>query len=50
MLANMFAHNLSKELQMDRFHRVQGITSKCSPFWKFDSLEKIRREVILRAG
>ena len=50
MLANMFTHNLSRELQMDCFHRVQNTTPKRSPLWGFDSLGKIRREVILRAG
>jgi len=50
LLANMFTHNLSRELQMDRFYRTQNTNPKRAPLWKFESLEKLRREVILRAG
>jgi hypothetical protein len=50
MLAGILAHNLSRELQMERWERLRGTTQKRSPLWLFERIDTIRKTLILRAG
>lgn len=49
-LCGVMAHNLNREIQMRVMPRARGCTEKRSPRWKFESLGKIRNEVLHRAG
>ena len=49
-LAALFAHNLTRELQMEAAAREHRTTPKRRPLWSFETLGTLRRRVLLRAG
>ncbi len=50
MVSAILAYNLSRELQMAAKPKDRGTTEKRSPLWKFEGLQKIRQNLIQRAG
>jgi len=50
MLAGIFAHNLTRELQMRVQDRCRGTTRKRAALWVFEKLSTLRNTVIRRAG
>jgi Transposase DDE domain group 1 len=50
LLAGLFAHNLTRELQMFGSAPVRGTTESRSAFWPFHGLQTIRRSLLQRAG
>lgn len=49
-MAGIFAHNLSKELQMRTLKKHRGSTEKRSALWIFESLSTLRNKLIINAG
>jgi len=49
-LAAILAHNLSRELQMQRRPPQRRTTEKRPPLWRFEGLETLRRKILQRAG
>ena len=49
-LCAMFAHNLSRELQMISHPPCRGTTAKRAALWAFEQLQTLRRKLIVRAG
>ena len=50
LLSAMFAHNLTRELQMLAHPPQRGTTAKRTALWTFQQLQTIRRNLIQRAG
>lgn len=51
IMAAIFAHNLTRELQLHKNPiRERGTTEKRHPLWKFNELTTIRNHIIQRAG
>jgi hypothetical protein len=50
LLAGLFAHNLTRELQMQTTARSRSTTDKRSPLWVFEKLDTLRKTLIQRAG
>jgi hypothetical protein len=50
LLAGVTAHNLARELQMATQPPERGTTPKRAPFWIFQELQTLRRNLLLRAG
>jgi hypothetical protein len=50
LLATLFAHNLTRELQMMTLPRCRQTTAKRAPLWFFERIATIRRQLVLRAG
>ncbi len=49
-LAAILAHNLNRELQMQRQPPQRRTTEKRPPLWCFERLETLRRKILQRAG
>ena len=50
LLCSIFAHNLSRELQMQVQEPVRGTTEKRTVRWLFEELDTLRKTIIARAG
>ena len=50
LLAGLFAHNLTRELQMQTEAPCRGTTPQRATYWVFEKLDTIRKTVIQRAG
>ena len=50
LLAAIFAHNLNRELQMQRQPPQRRTTEKRPPLWSFERLATFRRKILQRAG
>lgn len=50
LMANVFAHNLSRELQMEHREPTRGTFRKRPAHWVFESLTTLRKKLILRPG
>jgi len=50
LLAGLFAHNLTRELQMMITPRNRGTTKKRAALWTFEKLGTIRSTIVQRAG
>jgi hypothetical protein len=50
LLAAILAHNLNRELQMQRRPPQRQTTQKRPPLWHFERLETLRRKILQRAG
>lgn len=50
LLANLFAYNLTRELQMQTSAVTRGTTAKRATLWVFEKLDTLRKTVIQRAG
>jgi hypothetical protein len=50
LLAGLFAHNLTRELQMVTSPRCRNTTQQRATLWVFERLETLRRTVLQRAG
>jgi hypothetical protein len=50
LLAGLFAHNLTRELQMQTSERSRGTTAKRMSLWAFEKLDTLRKTLIQRAG
>jgi len=50
LLAGLFAHNLTRELQMRVSAPCRGTTENRATLWTFERLDTLRRTVIQRAG
>lgn len=50
LLAAILAHNLNRELQMQRRPPQRRTTQKRPPLWHFERLETLRRKILQRAG
>lgn len=50
LLAAILAHNLNRELQMQRRSPQRRTTQKRPPLWHFERLETLRRKILQRAG
>ncbi len=50
LLANLLAHNLTHELQMERSETRRGTTEKRRPLWLFKSWHSLRRNLIHKAA
>jgi hypothetical protein len=50
LLCSIFAHNLSRELQMQVHEPVRGTTEKRTVRWLFEELDTLRKTIIARAG
>ena len=50
LLAGLFAHNLTRELQMVTSPRCRKTTTKRATLWIFEQLGTLRKTVIQRAG
>ena len=50
LLAGLFAHNLTRELQMVTSPRRRNRTEQQATLWVFERLETLRRTVLQRAG
>ena len=50
LLAGLFAHNLSRELQMRTIRPRRGTTAKRAALWVFEQLDSMRGTLIRRAG
>ncbi|WP_221192204.1 transposase, partial [Microbulbifer rhizosphaerae] len=49
-LAAIFAHNISREMQMMANEKQRTTTDRRAPLWIFEQLDTIRRKLIQRAG
>jgi len=49
-LSAVMAHNLTRELQIEAYHREHGTTAKRRSLWGFEALGTIRNRIIRRAG
>ena len=49
-MANVFAHNLSRELQMEHGEPARGTLRKRPARWVFENLETLRKKLVLRPG
>jgi hypothetical protein len=49
-LAAIFAHNISREMQMSAKEKQRATTDRRSPLWFFEQIDTIRRKLIQRAG
>lgn len=49
-LAAIFAHNVSREMQMMTNEKQRTTTDRRAPLWIFEQLDTIRRKLIQRAG
>jgi hypothetical protein len=50
LLAGLFAHNLTRELQMQTSPRTRFTTPQRATYWVFEKLDTLRKTLILRAG
>ena len=50
LLCNVFAHNLTRELQMQHRERDRSTTTKRPALWKFTQIGTLRKRIIQRAG
>ncbi len=50
LLAGLFAHNLTRELQMTTTERCRPTTERRTALWVFEKLDTLRKTVIQRAG
>lgn len=50
LLSNVFAHNLTRELQMRYRQRDRNTTVKRPALWKFSKIGTLRKQLIQRAG
>ena len=50
LLAGLFAHNLTRELQMLTMPKLRGTTPKRTALWIFEQLDSLRGKLIQRAG
>jgi hypothetical protein len=50
LLCNVFAHNLTRELQMRYKERDRTTTNKRPALWKFTQIGTLRKRIIQRAG
>ena len=50
LLAGLFAHNLTRELQMATEPRQRGTTAKRAALWLFERMDSLRGKLICRAG
>ena len=50
LLSNVFAHNLTRELQMRYRERDRNTTVKRPALWKFSKIGTLRKQIIQRAG
>ncbi len=50
LVANLMAHNLSREVQMQVADRFRSTNEKRAPLWIFEGIQAMRRKFILRAG
>ncbi len=50
LLSNIFAHNLTRELQMRYRERDRNTTVKRPALWKFSKIGTLRKQIIQRAG
>ena len=50
LLAGLFAHNLTRELQMATTPRCRHTTARRATLWTFEQLDTLRRTLIQRAG
>lgn len=50
LLANLLAHNLTRELQMERAATHRHTNEKRSALWKFENWHTLRRNLLLKAG
>ncbi len=50
LLANLLAHNLTRELQMERAATRRHTNEKRSALWKFENWHTLRRNLLLKAG
>ena len=50
LLAALFAHNLSRELQMRTLPRSRHTTAKRAALWVFEKLDTLRAKLLHRAG
>lgn len=50
LLCNIFAHNLTRELQMRYRERDRNTTVKRPALWKFSKIGTLRKQIIQRAG
>ena len=50
LLCNVFAHNLTRELQMHCKERDRSTTKKRPALWKFTQIGTLRKRIIQRAG
>ena len=50
LLSNVFAHNLTRELQMRYQERERNTTVKRPALWRFNKIGTLRKQIIQRAG
>ena len=50
LLCNIFAHNLTRELQMCYRDRDRNTSVKCPALWRFSKIGTLRKQIIQRAG
>lgn len=50
LLCNIFAHNLTRELQMQAKPKSRGTTEKRAPLWIFETIDNLRKKIIQQAG
>ena len=50
LLSNVFAHNLTRELQMRYWERDRHMTVKRAALWKCSKIGMLRKQIIQRAG
>ena len=50
LLSNVFAHNLTRELQIHYRERDRNTTVKRPALWKFSKIGTLRKQIIQRAG
>jgi hypothetical protein len=50
LLANLFAHNLARELQMIEKPPQRGLTERRAALWEFERLGTLRARLLCRAG
>ena len=50
LLSNVFAHNLTRELQMRYQERERNTTVKRPALWRFNRIGTLRKQILQRAG
>ena len=50
LLAGLFAHNLTRQLQMATSSKSRSTTSKRAALWVFEKLDTLRKTLLQRAG
>lgn len=50
LLANLLAHNCTRELQIEHGSRRRGTTEKRATLWRFETWHTLRRNLLLKAG